>query len=106
MKRASDGLARPLNQIASQPDAVKLRWGQWFFDRRVRSDGQRCLGQTGFWTPQLKVLGRAKGDCEYFAIAQYVTLKLMDIPSEKLRMTHVKAQIGGPQSPTSRPIGS
>jgi len=88
-----------LNQTANQSDAVKLRWVNDFFNRRVRfgEDGD-IWGKHDYWTTPLELLGRAEGDCEDFAIAKYVTLKLLGIPSEKLRMTYVKARIGGPQS--------
>lgn len=45
-------------------------------------------------------MGRAQGDCEDFAIAKYVTLKLLGVAPEKLRLTYVKARIGGPKSTT------
>jgi len=88
-----------LNQTANQTDAVKLRWVNDFFNRRVRfGEDSDIWGKQDYWTTPLEVLGRAEGDCEDFAIAKYVTLKLLGIPSEKLRMTYVKARIGGPQS--------
>jgi len=88
-----------LNQTANQPDAVKLRWVNDFFNRRVRfGEDDAIWGKQDYWTTPLEVLGRAEGDCEDVAIAKYVTLKLLGIPSEKLRMTYVKARIGGPQS--------
>ena len=51
-----------------------------------------------YWATPLEVLGRGEGDCEDFAIAKYMTLKLMGIPSVKMRLIYVKARIGGPQS--------
>lgn len=88
-----------LTQTASQPDAAKLRRVNDFFNRRTRfGEDSDIWGKQDYWATPLEVLGRAQGDCEDFAIAKYVTLKLLDIPAEKLRLTYVKARIGGPQS--------
>jgi predicted transglutaminase-like cysteine proteinase len=88
-----------LTQAASQPEAAKLRRVNEFFNRRVRfRDDIDIWGVQDYWATPLETLGRAQGDCEDFAIAKYVTLKLLGIPSEKLRLTYVKARIGGPQS--------
>ena len=88
-----------LTQAASQPDAAKLRRVNDFFNRRTRfGEDSDIWGRQDYWATPLEVLGRGQGDCEDFAIAKYVTLKLLGIPSEKLRLTYVKARIGGPQS--------
>jgi len=88
-----------LTQAGNQPDAVKLRRVNEFFNRRIRfGEDSDIWGKQDYWATPLETLGRGEGDCEDFAIAKYVTLKLLGIPSEKLRMTYVKARIGGPQS--------
>jgi predicted transglutaminase-like cysteine proteinase len=88
-----------LTQAASQPDAIKLRRVNDFFNRRTRfGEDSDIWSSQDYWATPLETLGRGQGDCEDFAIAKYVTLKLLGIPSEKLRLTYVKARIGGPQS--------
>lgn len=88
-----------LTRAASQPDAVKLRQVNDFFNRRIRfGEDSDIWGKQDYWATPLETLGRAEGDCEDFAIAKYATLKQLGIPSEKLRLTYVKARIGGPQS--------
>lgn len=88
-----------LAQAANQPDAAKLRLVNEFFNRRVRfGDDIDIWGQSDYWATPLETLGRSAGDCEDFAIAKYVTLKLLGMPSDKLRLTYVRARIGGPQS--------
>ena len=88
-----------LTQAASQPDAAKLRRVNDFFNRRTRfGEDSDIWGRQDYWATPLEVLGRGQGDCEDYAIAKYVTLKLLGIPPEKLRLTYVKARIGGPQS--------
>lgn len=84
---------------AGQSDAAKLRQVNDFFNRRIRfGEDIDIWGKQDFWATPLDTLGRAQGDCEDFAIAKYATLKLLGIPAEKLRLTYVKARIGGPQS--------
>jgi predicted transglutaminase-like cysteine proteinase len=88
-----------LTRAASQPDAVKLRQVNDFFNRRIRfGEDSAIWGKPDYWATPLETLGRAEGDCEDFAIAKYATLKQLGIPAEKLRLTYVKARIGGPQS--------
>lgn len=88
-----------LVKASGQPDAVKLRQVNDFFNRRIRfGDDNDIWGKPDYWATPLETLGRAQGDCEDFAIAKYVTLKLLGVAPEKLRLTYVKARIGGPQS--------
>lgn len=88
-----------LRQAASEPEAVKLRRVNDFFNRRIRfSEDEVVWGKPDYWATPLETLGRGEGDCEDFAIAKYVTLKLLGVPAEKLRLSYVKARIGGPQS--------
>lgn len=88
-----------LTQAAGQPDAAKLQQVNDFFNRKIRfGEDSDIWGRQDYWATPLETLGRGEGDCEDFAIAKYVTLKLLGIPSEKMRMTYVKARIGGPQS--------
>lgn len=88
-----------LTKAAGQPDAVKLRQVNDFFNRRIHfGEDIDIWGKQDFWATPLEVLGRAQGDCEDFVIAKYATLKLLGIPSEKLRLTYVKVRIGGSQS--------
>lgn len=88
-----------LTQASGQSEAVKLRRVNEFFNRRTRfGDDIDLWGKSDYWATPLEVLGRSQGDCEDFAIAKYTTLKLLGVAPEKLRLTYVKARIGGPTS--------
>ena len=88
-----------MNQTAQQPEAVKLQRVNDFFNRRTRfGEDSQIWGKADYWATPLETLGRGEGDCEDFAIAKYVTLKRLGIPSGKMRLTYVKARIGGPGS--------
>jgi len=78
------------------PEDEKLRTVNEFFNRKIRFNTDAAVwGQHDYWATPLETLGQGKGDCEDFSIAKYVTLKLLGVPGEKLRMTYVKAKIGG-----------
>ena len=88
-----------LTRSSTEPDTAKLKQVNDFFNRRIQfGEDSDIWGKQDYWASPLEVLGRAQGDCEDFAIAKYVSLKLLGIPPEKLRLTYVKARIGGPQS--------
>ncbi|HEY9099273.1 MAG TPA: transglutaminase-like cysteine peptidase [Thiobacillus sp.] len=88
-----------LTSSTGQPETVKLKRVNDFFNRRVRFGEDRDIwGVEDYWATPLEVLGRSEGDCEDFAIAKYMTLKLLGVSSEKMRLTYVKARLGGPQS--------
>lgn len=70
-----------------------------FFNQRIRfRDDILTWNENDYWATPLETMGRLQGDCEDFSIAKYVTLQLMGIPIKKLRMTYVRARIGGPTS--------
>ena len=88
-----------LTMGSAEPEAAKLKRVNAFFNQKIRfGDDSKIWGVADYWATPLEVLGRGEGDCEDFAIAKYVTLKLMGVPSAKMRLTYVKARLGGPQS--------
>ena len=88
-----------LTSSAGQTDAAKLKRVNDFFNRRIRfSEDRDVWGTEDYWATPLETMGRGEGDCEDFAISKYATLRLLGVPSEKMRLTYVKARIGGPQS--------
>ena len=46
----------------------------------------------------LEVLARGVGDCEDFVIAKYFSLRDLGVSDARLRLTYVKARVGGPGS--------
>lgn len=88
-----------LARSVSQSEGAKLQRVNEFFNRNIRfSDDIKIWGVADYWATPLELMGRGEGDCEDFAIAKYMTLKLMGVPSDKMRLTYVKARLGGPQS--------
>ncbi|CAD5109659.1 cysteine protease LapG [Zestomonas carbonaria] len=73
-------------------EADKLRTVNAFFNRQLRFvDDDRNWRQTDYWATPVEALVKGAGDCEDYSIAKYFTLRRLGIPSEKLRITYVKA---------------
>lgn len=59
-------------------------------------------GIEDFWATPLELIGQGVGDCEDYAIAKYITLRLAGVESSKLRLIYVRARIGGETSNISQ----
>lgn len=83
----------------SLSEADKIRRVNEFFNRRIQfGEDQAIWGANDYWATPLELMGRGSGDCEDFAIAKYFALRSLGVPLESLRITYVKARIGGPRS--------
>ncbi len=81
------------------PEEDQLRRVNEFFNRRVRFvDDVEAWGQADYWATPLEVLARGVGDCEDFVIAKYFSLRDLGVSDARLRLTYVKARVGGPGS--------
>lgn len=81
------------DRAAAMPDERdRLTAVNNFFNQRVAfRDDIDVWGQIDYWATPLELLDKGAGDCEDYAIAKYFSLRRMGIPSEKLRITYVKA---------------
>jgi predicted transglutaminase-like cysteine proteinase len=93
-----------LNTLRDAPDQEKLEKINLFVNDKIRrfDDDINIWGQSDYWATPLESLGREAGDCEDYSIAKYVFLRELGIPNEKLRLTYVRAKIGGPNSRISQ----
>lgn len=64
---------------------------------RYRLD-MNLYGMEDYWASPLETLGHGMGDCEDYAIAKYVSLRMLGISDANLRMIYVRARIGGSRS--------
>lgn len=88
-----------IETMRDMPDAQKLETANTFFNRRIRwVQDPEAWGQKDYWATPLETMGKGMGDCEDFAIAKYAMLVLSGMDINKLRITYVKAQMGGPNS--------
>ncbi|MFT7688910.1 MAG: putative transglutaminase-like cysteine proteinase [Candidatus Azotimanducaceae bacterium] len=75
----------------AQSELEKLTVVNNFFNRNRFIPDQQHWNAADYWATPIEFLSTKGGDCEDFAIAKYVTLRALDIPEEKLRITYVKA---------------
>ena len=94
-----EDLTQLMAQLKTADEKTQLTKINLFFNQRIRrfDDDINIWGQSDYWATPLESLGRQRGDCEDYSIAKYLFLKHL-IPDEKLRLTYVRAQIGGPYS--------
>lgn len=81
-----------IKSSAALPELDKLNEVNRFFNRKVRFvDDIQLWRENDYWATPLEMLIKGAGDCEDYSIAKYFTLRRLGIPSEKLRITYVKA---------------
>ncbi|WP_457787471.1 cysteine protease LapG [Pseudomonas sp. PL-6] len=81
-----------IKSSAALSEADKLGEVNRFFNRTIRfTDDIRLWQQNDYWATPVEMLVKGAGDCEDYSIAKYFTLRRLGIPSEKLRITYVKA---------------
>lgn len=91
-----------MEEARSMPEDEKLKSINVFFNRRMRyASDQEVWGQTDYWASPLEFMGKSAGDCEDYAIAKYISLQMLGVPADKLRMIYVRARFGGPGSTNS-----
>jgi predicted transglutaminase-like cysteine proteinase len=82
---ASQGLA--------EQDQLRLVNDFFNFNLQFGSDPE-VWGRADYWATPLEALGRGMGDCEDYTVGKYVTLGLLGVPLERLRITYVRAETG------------
>ncbi|WLG46465.1 cysteine protease LapG [Pseudomonas sp. FP1740] len=81
-----------LQSERNQPEREQLNAVNHFFNQQLSfQDDTRIWHQTDYWATPVESLIKAAGDCEDYALAKYFSLRHLGIPSEKLRITYVKA---------------
>lgn len=96
---AVDSWRNALGGWRDLPEEEQLRRVNEFFNRRIRfADDAVVWAQPDYWATPLETLGRGAGDCEDFVFAKYFTLRELGVAEGRLRMTYVRARIGGPAS--------
>lgn len=81
----------------------QLKQVNHFFNRHLRYGEDRDIWhQNDYWATPLESMMKGQADCEDYAIAKYMTLKLLGFSSSKLRLIYVRAKIGGADSPISQ----
>ncbi|MCU0932254.1 MAG: transglutaminase-like cysteine peptidase [Serpentinimonas sp.] len=87
-------------------DLDKLRVVNDFFNRRIIYELDPVVWkENDYWATPLEFMGRGTGDCEDYSIAKYMTLLLMGVPNEKLRLIYVRARTVGAKTEAHMVLG-
>jgi predicted transglutaminase-like cysteine proteinase len=101
-QRAADTLVawrRLIEESRALPDLDKINRVNTFFNRRMLfQTDMEVWQQEDYWATPLEFMGRGAGDCEDFAIAKYISLQLLGIGNERLRLVYVRAKSGATAS--------
>lgn len=85
-----------MDDSRSLGEQEKLNAINTFFNRRMLFENDIVVWrQNDYWATPLEFFGQGAGDCEDFAIAKYMSLLMVGVPAEKIRMIYVRANIGG-----------
>lgn len=88
-----------LHSVGALGEREKVIRVNEFLNRKIQFGEDRDIwGQNDYWATPLELFGRGIGDCEDFSIAKYFSLRSVGIADDKLRITYVRARIGGPRS--------
>ncbi|WP_029770469.1 transglutaminase-like cysteine peptidase [Pseudogulbenkiania sp. MAI-1] len=88
-----------LNTLGTSPEAAQLKEVNAFFNRRIAyAEDKVVWKQEDYWPTPLETFSKGAGDCKSFVIGKYVSLRLLGVDPDKIRLTYVKARIGGPAS--------
>ena len=91
----AQGLAQEIMVAQGVEEEARLKGVNTFFNRAILyRDDRDIWGQVDYWASPLEMMNRGQGDCEDFAIAKYFALMAAGVPSAKLRLVYVRAQIG------------
>lgn len=77
------------NQSAT--DAEKLDRVNQFFNQFDFVDDSIHWGMTDYWATPLETLVTNGGDCEDFTLAKYLTLRSLEVPETRMRLSYVKS---------------
>jgi predicted transglutaminase-like cysteine proteinase len=81
-----------IDSSQSLPETQQLAAVNRFFNQQLRFvDDTINWRQNDYWATPIESLVKGAGDCEDYAIGKYFTLRRLGVPSEKLRITYVKA---------------
>lgn len=76
-----------INSHQDDSDREKLEVVNGFFEYHITATPDRTSDTDGdYWQSPVETLVRGKGDCDDFVMAKYVSLRLLGIPAEQLRV--------------------
>ena len=84
-----------IEESRALPDNDKINKVNTFFNRRIQfKTDMEVYKQEDYWATPLEFMGNGAGDCEDFVISKYVTLQMLGIGNEHLRLIYVRYKVG------------
>ena len=80
-----------MREKSHAPEMEKLESVNIFFNKLEFVDDLHHWGKEDYWATPKEMLISNGGDCEDFATAKYFTLRTLEVPDEKMRLTYVKS---------------
>jgi predicted transglutaminase-like cysteine proteinase len=77
-------------EMHNAPEMKKLETVNNFFNRLEFVDDRILWRKEDYWATPQEMLLKNGGDCEDFATAKYFTLRQLEIPDDRMRLTYVK----------------
>jgi predicted transglutaminase-like cysteine proteinase len=95
MTRAQ-ALMQGITEAARLAEPARLDAINDFFNQSVLyRDDMEIWGVVDYWASPLETLSKGQGDCEDYAIGKYFSLIAAGVPSAKMRLVYVRAQVAG-----------
>ncbi|MDH5437085.1 MAG: transglutaminase-like cysteine peptidase [Gammaproteobacteria bacterium] len=79
----------------SLPEPEKLKLVNDFFNQVRFVDDIEHWKKEDYWATPIEMLSTNGGDCEDFSIGKYFTLKALNVPIDRLKLTYVKSILLG-----------
>lgn len=92
----AQALLETIQEVRNQDDDARVKAINGYFNRRVMyKEDKEAWSAVDYWASPLETLAKGEGDCEDYAIAKYFSLLAAGVPSVKMRMVYVRAQMAG-----------
>jgi len=83
-----------LVKTSGDSDSDKLLHVNDYINHQTRYvEDMKFWGEQDYWATPLETIGSGGGDCEDFALAKYLSLRLLGIPADRMRLTYVRAML-------------
>lgn len=91
----AQALVQRLQEVQGEDEVARLKAINTFFNRYILYRDDREVWQVpDYWASPLETLQKGQGDCEDFAIGKYFSLLAAGVPSARMRLVYVRAQVG------------
>lgn len=80
-----------INKYRHSPNSKKAKAVNTFFNRNIRQKNDSGANRgCDYWQSPVETIVRGFGDCDDFAVAKYISLRLMNVPADQLRIAVVE----------------